>query len=117
MIGDWSDSRVTNTTDRTNSMIEVIEKLEELQKKYDMAIGMLTAVYTTLKQNNSFPEVRSDIKDLLQFVKKTKKEKYITFHTGRWTFQYRGKYLGRYATLEQAITARDDYLRIRELKK
>ena len=31
--GDWSDSRVTNNTDRTASTIQLIEKIEELEKE------------------------------------------------------------------------------------
>lgn len=109
--GDWSDSRVTGNTDRTVTTIRLIEKIEELQKKHDMAMNMLTTVYLTLQQKNTFPEVRGDIKDLLITLKKKKKEKYITFHTGKWTFQYRGKYLGRYKTLDEAVAARDEYIR------
>ena len=31
--GDWSDSRVTNNTDRTASTIQLVEKIEELEKE------------------------------------------------------------------------------------
>lgn len=37
MEGDWSDARVTGNTDRTQSTIELIEKIEMLEKKLDIA--------------------------------------------------------------------------------
>lgn len=109
--GDWSDSGIKATTDRTVSMIAIVDRLERLQTKYDMAVGMLMSICMTLEEEKKLPNVVKDIKDLLSILRQNKKEKYITFHTGKWTFQHKGKYLGRYATLDEAIYARDEYLK------
>lgn len=109
--GDWSDSRVNTNTDRTASTIQLIEKIEELQRKCDIAINMLTAVYVELQAEGLLDEFRSNIHDSLSLLKQSRKEKNITFHTGKWTFQYKGKYIGRYKTLDEAVAARDEYIR------
>jgi hypothetical protein len=111
MIGDWSDSRVVKTTDRTESTIQLVEKIEELQRKCDIAVNMLTAVYVELQAEGLLDEFRANIHDSLSLLKHSRKEKNITFHTGKWTFQYKGKYIGRYKTLDEAVAARDEYIR------
>ena len=109
--GDWSDSRVVKTTDRTESMVAMVNRLEETQRRCDIAVNMLTSVYTELQEKGLLDELRANIHNALSLVKQSRKEKYITFHTGKWTFQYKGKYVGRYNTLDEAIQAREDYLR------
>ena len=109
--GDWSDSKVNNNTDRTESMVAMVDRIEELQRKCDIAVNMLTAVYVELQAKGLMDELRGDIHDALSLVKQSRKEKNITFHTGKWTFQYKGKYIGRYKTLDEAVAARDEYIR------
>lgn len=111
MSGDWSDSRVVKTTDRTESMVTMVDRLEQLQKKCDIAINMLTSVYVELQEKGLLDELRSNIHDALSLVKQSRKEKNITFHTGKWTFQHKGKYIGRYKSLDEAVAARDEYIR------
>lgn len=111
MSGDWSDSRVVGNTDRTESMVAMVNRLEETQRRCDIAVNMLTSVYTELQEKGLLDELRANIHDALSLVKQSRKEKYITFHTGKWTFQYKGKYVGRYKTLDEAVAARDEYIR------
>ena len=109
--GDWSDSKVNNNTDRTESMVAMVDRIEELQRKCDIAVNMLTAVYVELQAEGLLDEFRANIHDSLSLLKHSRKEKNITFHTGKWTFQYKGKYIGRYKTLDEAVAARDEYIR------
>lgn len=39
------------------------------------------------------------------------KVKYITYIIGKWVVRVRGKYLGRFSTLDEAIKVRDEYMK------